>query len=121
LPFLSREVADLANQIPASVKTQNGWTKAVLRDAMDGIVPDLVLKRRKKLGFVSPHDRWMDTALRPWTVAGIRYAEAIFGEVLNAQGVMIAKSGLGVSPQANASAFRLASLGHWAHLNHVGV
>lgn len=114
LPFLAAPVADLAMRMPVGVKVREGWTKAVLRDAAEGIVPELIVRRRQKLGFVSPHDRWMAGPLRDWARSGFAHAEARFGDLL-ADGIVSRLEGrVGIDPVANAVGFRLACAGHWA-------
>ncbi len=44
---------------PAHFKIRNGWSKALLRDAMKGILPDDIRLRRDKLGFATPQDEWL--------------------------------------------------------------
>ncbi|MEI4902469.1 asparagine synthase-related protein, partial [Klebsiella pneumoniae] len=43
----------------------DGTTKAVFRSAMRGIVPDVILDRKDKIGFATPEKGWL-FALRPW-------------------------------------------------------
>jgi asparagine synthase (glutamine-hydrolysing) len=53
-PFLDRKLFDVAYSIPERHLIQNGRAKAVLRDAMRGIVPNAVLDNRRKIGFNAP-------------------------------------------------------------------
>ncbi len=53
-PFLDRSLFETAFSIPAKHLIQNGKAKAVLRDAMKGIVPQEILNNRKKVGFNAP-------------------------------------------------------------------
>ncbi len=39
VPFLDKEVFEVASKIPTSLKTANGTTKYILRKAAEGIVP----------------------------------------------------------------------------------
>ena len=50
-PFLDRSLFDVAYSIPTPHLIKNGLAKAVLRDAMRGIVPDSILDERRKVGF----------------------------------------------------------------------
>jgi asparagine synthase (glutamine-hydrolysing) len=59
MPFLDYRLVERAAALPASTLMRDGWTKAVLRDAMKGIVPDSVRCRRDKLGFATPERRWL--------------------------------------------------------------
>ena len=58
VPFLDKEVFELARSIPASCRIANGTTKYVFRKAMEGIVPDFILNR-PKLGFPVPLRDWL--------------------------------------------------------------
>ena len=43
-----------------------GYTKRVLREAMQGLVPDSVRLRTSKFGYISPIDYWARGALKSW-------------------------------------------------------
>ncbi len=45
-PFLDRDVIAFLMSIPGDVQTRGGVPRALLRDAMRGIVPDVILRRR---------------------------------------------------------------------------
>lgn len=66
VPWLDAPMVDFAMQLPASAKLREGRTKAIVRDAMAGRVPDAVLRRTDKLGFSAPVTRWMLGPLRTW-------------------------------------------------------
>lgn len=53
-PFLDSELCDFAYSIPTRHLIQKGVAKAVLRDAIRGIVPDVVLDDPRKVGFNLP-------------------------------------------------------------------
>ncbi|MGO4886548.1 asparagine synthase (glutamine-hydrolyzing) [Anaerobacillus sp. MEB173] len=65
VPFLDSEVFDVAAKIHHSSKIAEQTTKYVLRKAMEGIVPDSILKR-KKLGFPVPIRHWLRDELYDW-------------------------------------------------------
>ena len=52
--------------LPETSKIGAGYTKQVLRQAMQGILPEPIRLRTKKIGFVSPIDYWTRGALKPW-------------------------------------------------------
>jgi len=59
VPFLTTSLAEFAFSLPdALLIGDDGTTKQVLRSAMRGVVPDEVLDRRDKIGFVTPEARW---------------------------------------------------------------
>jgi asparagine synthase (glutamine-hydrolysing) len=53
-PFLNSQLFGIAYSIPEKYLMRDGMTKAPLRDAMRGIVPDDILDNRKKIGFNAP-------------------------------------------------------------------
>jgi asparagine synthase (glutamine-hydrolysing) len=59
LPFLDRRVAELALSLPPGFLIRDGFTKAVLRDAVRDVVPADVLARRDKVGFEPPQAQWL--------------------------------------------------------------
>jgi asparagine synthase (glutamine-hydrolysing) len=59
LPFLDRRVAEFAFSLPAPFLYRHGRSKAILRDAMQQLVPAEILARRDKVGFEPPQGRWL--------------------------------------------------------------
>ncbi len=59
VPFLETELVEFIMSLPADYKVRNGYTKAVLRDALKGLVPDDVRLRLNKLGFPTPEIEWL--------------------------------------------------------------
>ena len=58
VPILDYRLVELSARIPSWYKIRRGVTKAILRDAMRGIVPDEILDRRDKKGYAVPTTRW---------------------------------------------------------------
>jgi asparagine synthase (glutamine-hydrolysing) len=66
VPFLTTGLAKFAYSQPSShLVDADATSKAVLRAAMRGLVPDAILDRRDKIGFATPDRLWAQ-ALRPW-------------------------------------------------------
>jgi len=62
-PFLDRDLAEYCLRLPYSAKHRSGQQKWILRKAVEGLVPPLVLKQKKK-GFGIPIAEW----LRKWPI-----------------------------------------------------
>jgi asparagine synthase (glutamine-hydrolysing) len=60
LPFLSHELVEFLFTLPASYKIWGGWTKRILRYAMEPILPKKIAWRVDKLGFEPPQKQWLD-------------------------------------------------------------
>lgn len=59
-PFLDRRLFEHSMRIPTRHLVQRGYAKVVLRDAMRGIVPDVVLDNHRKVGFNAPIFSFLD-------------------------------------------------------------
>ena len=66
VPFLTPALVGFALSLPDEyIIALDGTTKAIFRRAMRGIVPDVILNRKDKIGFATPERSWL-TTLRPW-------------------------------------------------------
>ncbi len=75
VPFLTPAMAEFALSLPEEhLLSLHAQSKAVLRQALHGIVPAAILQRRDKIGFATPERRWLG-AVQPW-VDRILTAEA---------------------------------------------
>ena len=63
-PFLDRGLFEFASSIPTQYLIRDGYAKAILRDAMRGIVPPAVLESRRKVGFNAPIHAFIDPSDR---------------------------------------------------------
>lgn len=67
VPFLDKNVFNVASKISENQKVRNNTTKYILRKAAEGIVPEHVLNR-KKLGFPVPIRHWLREELYDWAL-----------------------------------------------------
>ncbi|NNL85342.1 MAG: asparagine synthase (glutamine-hydrolyzing) [Myxococcales bacterium] len=66
VPFLTPKIASLAMSMPEQfLISSEGDTKAVLRRAAKGLIPEEVRLRRDKIGFATPERAWLEP-LAPW-------------------------------------------------------
>jgi len=74
LPFLDYRLVELCISIPPQFKIHEGWTKYVLRRAMEPMLPSEVTWRKDKLGFAAPERTWIGgaTKLMKDEIAGSR-------------------------------------------------
>ena len=61
-PYLDREVMELALPAPSALKVRGFATKVILKEAARGLVPDAVIRRRKR-GLSVPVARWLNAGL----------------------------------------------------------
>jgi asparagine synthase (glutamine-hydrolysing) len=65
VPFLDERLAELAFALPAHQLIRDGEAKWLLRRALRGVLPESVRTRQDKIGFATPGDAWLRTALAP--------------------------------------------------------
>ncbi len=63
VPFLDYRVVELVSNVPAVYKIRDGWSKYLLRRAMQNILPGEIQWRRDKMGFVTPEQDWLSSLL----------------------------------------------------------
>lgn len=56
-PYLDQKLVEFAMGIPAKFKVKNGQTKYILKKAVEGIIPDNIIYRKKQ-GFAAPVKEW---------------------------------------------------------------
>lgn len=60
-PFLDKDLVEYSLKIEDGAKVHNGYTKYILREVMQGIMPESVRTRVDKKGFTVPQDEWFRT------------------------------------------------------------
>jgi asparagine synthase (glutamine-hydrolysing) len=116
VPFLTPALIRYARSLPEELLIGgDGSSKIVLRRAMRGIVPDEILDRRDKIGFLVPTAAWMH-ALRPWVRRLLHSPEA---ERITALRLDVLRARLDSNPEAMGAPdallfWRCANLICWA-------
>jgi asparagine synthase (glutamine-hydrolysing) len=63
LPFLNAQLVQFVFSLPSRYKIRDGYTKWILRQAMDEKIPSSILWRTDKTGYEPPQKRWMSDPL----------------------------------------------------------
>ncbi|KAF0221827.1 MAG: asparagine synthase [Geobacteraceae bacterium] len=108
-PLLDHEVVELAARMPSSLKLKNGETKYILKKAMEGILPNNILYR-KKMGFGVPLVHWFKKDLTGYArdmLCSREARERGFFDPLQVNNLLYAhqKAGRDLSPQIWALLF----------------
>ena len=59
VPYLDQELVEYILALPPEAIIRNGWSRAILREAMRGVIPERIRLRRWKVGFTTPEIRWL--------------------------------------------------------------
>ncbi len=63
LPFLDHKLVEFIFSLPSNLKIHDGWTKWLLRKAMDKKLPDEIVWRKDKVGYEPPQKLWMENKI----------------------------------------------------------
>lgn len=85
-PFLDRDLAEFAAQLPTNLKIRGATTKHILKQAFAGIVPQANLRRRKQ-GFAVPVGSWFRGELREYLTDHLRPARTAAAGLLRQDAV----------------------------------
>jgi asparagine synthase (glutamine-hydrolysing) len=84
VPFLDHRLIEASLALPDRLKIdRHGRQKAVLRRAMKGIVPDVILNRRDKVAFQPPQDKWLRQTEERWRRISIQSRAEEYGMLAN--------------------------------------
>jgi asparagine synthase (glutamine-hydrolysing) len=57
-PFLDHNLVEKTLSLDSDSYIKNGYTKAIMRNALKGIVPEKIRLRKDKIGFSTPENEW---------------------------------------------------------------
>jgi asparagine synthase (glutamine-hydrolysing) len=77
---------EFVSQLPEAVKTKRGVNKALLVEALTGLLPEEVVKQRKRT-FTFPWERWLRGSLASKVSAGINDMAPALSAHLNSDAV----------------------------------
>ena len=65
LPFLDYRMIELLISLPIKFKIASGWTKFIFRKSFENLLPQKIVWRKDKQGFLSPQETWLRKELKP--------------------------------------------------------
>ena len=86
VPFVDHALVEWLATLPANMRLLDGWTKRILRDALVGILPELIRKRKSKLGFETPESAWLQGPLSDWLRDTLQSPRHL-GDVVDVEGI----------------------------------
>ena len=114
VPFLDHRLVELLFQFPDNLKINNGWTKFVLRQSMEGVLPKEIQWRTDKKGFVTPGEiLWLRSSLAH--LLEIDYTQLPFLNITKTKKIINEfKAG---NNKFATLVWRIATLNHWLKNN----
>lgn len=59
VPYLDQELVAWILKLPPEAIIRHGWSRAILREGLKGVLPEKIRLRRWKVGFTTPEMRWL--------------------------------------------------------------
>lgn len=78
-PFLDHNLVEKTLSIPTENYIRNGYTKAIMRDAFKGILPEKIRMRKDKIGFSTPEADWFKNKKMQALLIDIIESESFLG------------------------------------------
>jgi len=122
VPFLDFRLVEYLLELPTKAKISKGQTKALMRNALRGLVPDAILDRRDKMGFVTAQNQWMRGSLGQAISTAFRSPDFALRSLVDAEQAenLLHATGYWSGAALNA-AFRIFILNRWAQLHNVEI
>jgi len=67
VPFLDHRLVNFIRALPTNEKINGGWTKLILRKILDNKLPNEIVWRKDKKGFVTPQQEWKNEMMNTLT------------------------------------------------------
>ncbi|HYF32002.1 MAG TPA: asparagine synthase (glutamine-hydrolyzing) [Chitinophagaceae bacterium] len=121
MPFLDHRLVEFVYNLPDTQKIRDGFSKAILRQALGDVLPEKVKNRQNKLGFPAPEVSWMRRNAA-WVNQEITESMANFPGIFNEQYIKSLLASFTKSlPSDYSVLFRLISLNRWAKVFNVSL
>ena len=121
VPFLDYKLAESIHAMPIHYKIRNGVTKAVMRDGLKGILPDMIRNRISKLGFVTPEDKWINDNFEKFRLELQEASHRLNGLIDEKQVMEWFDNRKGKMERNNFLAWRIICAGHWMKIFNVSL
>lgn len=122
VPFLDYRLVEFLLELPTSLKVSRAQTKSLLRGALRGRVPDAILDRRDKMGFVTPQMVWMQGPLKKIFAEAFASPDFAIGRLVDpAKAASLLEAEGYWAGAALSGAFRIFILNRWAQLHGVRI
>lgn len=87
MPFMDYRIVQMAFALPYSSKLRDGYSKAIIRDALAPYMPQEIVKRRFKIGFNTPIKEWMQGEFKEYFEDIIGSLDFVNSNTVNAKQV----------------------------------
>jgi len=87
-PFMDYRLVEFTTGLPERFIYKRGTRKAILRTAMQDILPPAITNRKDKMGFVTPEELWLKGEGKSWFLDSAEKTCRQFGQIINSNAAM---------------------------------
>ncbi len=114
VPFLDHRLVEFVFSLEDSDKFKNGLTKSILRKSLSGMIPEAIINRKDKKGFVTPGEvKWLRGPLKHTLDIDYKKLDFLAAPRLKS---LVADFNNGNNKNANL-VWRVAMLNYWLNSN----
>ncbi len=114
VPFLDHRLVEFTIGLGNEHKMVGSWTKSVLRQALRGLMPEVICDRRDKLGFTTPEQEWFRGPLRAAILDGVEETLRRFPTLFNPEGTRrLVEDSLAGRRPVDFTLWRIVNVGIW--------
>ena len=114
VPFLDHRLVEFVFSLEDSDKFKNGLTKSILRKSLSGMIPEAIINRKDKKGFVTPGEvKWLRGPLKHTLDMDYKKLDFLAAPRLKS---LVADFNNGNNKNANL-VWRVAMLNYWLKSN----
>jgi asparagine synthase (glutamine-hydrolysing) len=113
-PFMDYRILEFTLGLPERLVYRNNERKYILRQAFKGIVPNEILERKDKMGFVTAEERWLKEEGRQWFEQKVNNGALTLGSMVNATEVSSMMAAMQAGKRVfNFDPWRILCLADW--------
>lgn len=121
VPFLDFRFVEFNLSLPPDMKIADGYTKRILREAMNGILPEKIRMLKDKIGFATAEEYWMEgqnsDLFRGLLMEAVETSREIFTEDAFQKLNQVTQREKSISPFA----WRVICFGRWMKIFNVSM
>jgi asparagine synthase (glutamine-hydrolysing) len=115
LPFLNHQLVEFIFSLPSTFKIRDGYSKWILRKAVDRLLPPEITWRKDKVGFEPPQEEWMRHQQIQEMIRGAK--EELVGRNILDKAALKKKIQPHGSYAAESFEWRYLSAAHWLQMH----
>jgi asparagine synthase (glutamine-hydrolysing) len=82
VPFLDYRLMPFLFSLSDAERVEGGWSKSIIRKSMCGLLPDEVIHRQDKMGFVTPESIWAKNECRELYLRDLKELPECWGDLI---------------------------------------